>query len=181
VKAAVFYAPKQLKVEERPIPHPREREIVVKVDTSGLCPTDVKVYKYGSSLVKPPVVLGHEFSGTVYEVGDRVEEFREGDRVNVAADAYCGACDMCRIGKENLCRNPLSFGYNIDGAHAEYVLVPSRFIDNGGVLKVPANASLEVAALTEPLACAYHDMLLLEAYTNRKAERKNSQSSERYE
>ncbi len=158
LKAAVFYGPKQLKLEERPIPSPKDREIVIKVDTSGLCPTDVKIYKYGSSSVKPPVILGHEFSGTVYSIGNKIEEFKEGDRVNVAADSYCGTCDMCKIGKENLCRDPLSFGYNVDGAHADYVLIPQRFVDKKGVFKAPDNVSLEITTLNEPLACVYHSL-----------------------
>ena len=168
MKAAVFYAPRDLRLEERQVPSAKEGEIVVEVDTSGLCPTDVKIFKSGSSSVKPPVVLGHEFAGTVHEVGKGVEGLKEGDRVNIPADAYCGKCLMCRSGKENLCTDPLAFGYQVDGVHSDYVEVPRRFVDNGGVYKVPNGASMEVFSMTEPVACSYHDISALRVGPGKK-------------
>ncbi|MGC9208506.1 MAG: zinc-dependent alcohol dehydrogenase [Nitrososphaeria archaeon] len=161
MKAAVLYKPLDLRIEDIDTPKPKNGEILVKVDTSGLCPSDVKIYKYGSSNVKYPVVLGHEFTGVVYALGDDVESFSEGDKVVVAADAYCGKCEMCKIGKENLCYNPLSFGYNINGAHAEFVLVPKRFVDRGGIKKINPKISLEAMSMAEPLACTIHSLRIL--------------------
>ena len=154
MRAAVFYGPNDLRLEEREIPRPKKSEIVVKVDASGLCPSDVRIYKVGSSLVKPPVTLGHEFVGHVHEVGDEVQGVEVNDRVNVSADAYCGRCRMCQSGHENTCENMLTFGYNLDGAHADYVLVPSRFIDRGGVFSLADNVDHEEATMIEPLACS---------------------------
>jgi L-iditol 2-dehydrogenase len=168
LKAAVFYGPRDLRLEERDVPQVKDGEIVIKVDTSGLCPTDVKIYKSGSDSVKPPVVLGHEFAGTVHAIGSGVKGLKEGDRVNIPADAYCGSCLMCRSGKENLCTDPLSFGYQVDGAHADYVLIPKRFVDNGGVYKVPKNVSLEVISMAEPVACTYHDIIRLKVGPGKK-------------
>jgi len=161
LKAAVFYGPGKLILEERSIPQPSLGEIVVKVDTSGLCPTDVKIYKFGSQNVKIPIVLGHEFSGKIYSLPSDIISFKEGERVVIPADAYCGKCLMCISSKENLCFDTISFGYQIDGAHAEYVLIPKRFLDRGGVFKVPENISLEIMSMTEPLACAVHDIKLM--------------------
>jgi L-iditol 2-dehydrogenase len=154
VKAAVFYGPNDLRLEEREIPVPRKNEIAVRIDVSGLCPSDVRIYRNGSSLVTPPVVMGHEFAGHVHEVGSDVRGIEEKARVNVAADAYCGRCRMCRSGHENACENDLGFGYNLDGVHADYVVVPQRFVERGGVFPLDDRTDIEEATLTEPLACS---------------------------
>jgi len=164
LKAAILYKPLSLEVKEIDIPQPKPGELVIKVDTSGLCPSDVKVYKYGGHNVKYPVILGHEVSGVVYSIGEGVEGFKKNDRVIVAADAFCGRCKMCRTGRENLCENPLSLGYNVDGAHADYMLVPRRFIERGGVIKVPDWMPLEPMAMTEPLACAIHSLNMMNVH-----------------
>ncbi len=168
MRAAVYYGPRDLRLEERGVPSPKDGEIVVRVDTSGLCPTDVKIFKSGSGSVRPPVVLGHEFAGIVQSIGNGVRGLKEGDRVNVPADAYCGSCPMCRSGKENLCTNPLAFGYQVDGCHADFLSIPRRFVDNGGVYKVPDGASLEVMSMTEPVACSYHDIAGLKVGPGKK-------------
>lgn len=154
----MLYKPLDLKIEDINTPKPKNGEILIKVDTSGLCPSDVKIYKYGSDKVKYPIILGHEFSGIIYELGEDVESFLENDKVVVAADAYCGKCEMCKVGKENLCDNPLSFGYNVNGAHADFVLVPKRFVERGGVKKINSNIPLEAMSMTEPLACTIHSL-----------------------
>jgi len=154
VRAAVFYGPNDLRVEEREIPVPRKSEIVIRIEVSGLCPSDVRIYRYGSSLVKPPVIMGHEFVGRVHEVGFDVQGIEEKARVNVAPDAYCGRCRMCRSGHENACENDLGFGYNLDGAHADYVVVPQRFVERGGVFPLADHADMEEVSMTEPLACS---------------------------
>jgi Zn-dependent alcohol dehydrogenases len=81
MKAAILYKPLSLEVKEVDIPRPKSKELVIKVDTSGLCPSDVKVYRYGGYNVKYPVILGHEVSGEVYSIGDGVEGFKEKDKV----------------------------------------------------------------------------------------------------
>lgn len=154
MKAAVFYGPNDLRIEDKDTPKPGKGELVVKVEASGLCPTDVKIYRNGSSAVKPPVTLGHEFAGTVHEVGGDVEGVNEKDRVNIPADAFCGVCRMCRSGHENLCEQVISFGYNTNGCHADFVLVPRRFVERGGVFSLPANVDFEVGSMIEPLACS---------------------------
>lgn len=154
MKAAVFYAPLDLRLEDRSIPKAGSDEIVVKVGSSGLCPSDVRIFRNGSSSVKPPVIMGHEFSGDVYEVGPNVESVRKNDKVNIPADAYCGKCRMCRLGHENICENGMAFGYNVNGAHADYVVIPKRFIDRGGIFPLAFDVDYEEASLTEPLACS---------------------------
>ena len=154
MKAAVFHAPLDLRLEDREIPKARGNEILVKVEVSALCPSDVRIYRNGSSNVKPPIIMGHEFAGYVSEKGPNVEGINEKQRITIPADAYCGKCAMCRGGHENLCENPIAFGYNVDGGHADYVLVPERFVDRGGIFPLAADVEYEEAAMTEPLACS---------------------------
>ncbi len=157
-KAAVFYSPGVLKVEEREIPEPDGEEIVVQPAVSGLCPTDVKIYRNGSSSVKPPVVLGHEFSGFIHSVGDEITHLQKGDSVAVAPDVSCGKCSNCKKGQMDLCRSALNMGYNVDGAHADYVRLPARYVQGGAVFKLDKVDSFDELALTEPLACSLHSI-----------------------
>jgi len=154
MRAAVFHGPLDLRIEDQNTPTPSNEEIVVKIEVSGLCPSEVRIYKNGSSSVKPPITLGHEFSGYVHEVGSDVDGITKGERVNVAADSYCGACKMCRSSHENLCEKSIVFGYNTDGGHADYVKVPKRFVARGGVFELPPGAEFEETSMTEPVACS---------------------------
>jgi L-iditol 2-dehydrogenase len=154
MKAAVFYAPNDLRLEERDIPKPGKNEVLVKVEVSGLCPSDVRIFRNGSSSVKPPITLGHEFAGTVQEIGENVDSVRIEDRITLPADAYCGNCRMCRAGHENVCERNMTFGYNIEGVHADYAIVPNRFVERGGIFQLPSSVGFEEASMTEPLACS---------------------------
>ncbi|MGC9209486.1 MAG: zinc-dependent alcohol dehydrogenase [Nitrososphaeria archaeon] len=156
-RAIVLYGINQYRLEKRERPSAGPGEIVVKVGVSGLCSSDVKTLRHGGFLVKYPVVLGHETAGTVVEVGSGVSEFSVGDKVTVAADVYCGTCEQCRSGRENLCERPMSFGYNIDGSHADYLLVPRPGVPKA-VYRIPDDMSMELASMTEPFACVIHSM-----------------------
>uniref|UniRef100_A0A7C4B935 Enoyl reductase (ER) domain-containing protein n=1 Tax=Thermofilum pendens TaxID=2269 RepID=A0A7C4B935_THEPE len=156
-RAIVLYGVNDYRVEKREIPEPGIGEIVVRIEYSGLCPSDIKIIRHGGHFVRYPVVLGHEMAGVVHAVGDHVAGVEVGEKVTVAADIFCGTCRYCRDGRENLCENPLSFGYNIDGGHADYLLVPRSGVPKA-VFKLPDDLSTELASLTEPLACVVHSM-----------------------
>lgn len=159
--AAMLYKPMDLRLEDADTPQPSMHELLIKVDVSGLCPTDVKTYRYGSAAARYPVILGHEVAGTVISDGGSAG-FEKGTKVCVAADAFCGTCKWCLSGAENLCTMPLSLGFNVNGAHADYLRVPQRFIEHGGVLRT-GNLDQEVAALTEPFACTLHSLNAVDA------------------
>src|SRR5439155_17409144 len=149
MKAAVvhdFRSP--LQIEDIPIPEPGPGEIVVKIEASGLCHTDIHA-AHGDWPVKPklPFIPGHEGVGIVEMVGPGVIEVKEGDRVAIPWLGYaCGSCEYCVSGWETLCEKQLNTGYFLDGAYAEYVKAFVRYVG-----KVPANLkSLEAA----PLTCA---------------------------
>jgi 6-hydroxycyclohex-1-ene-1-carbonyl-CoA dehydrogenase len=128
MKAAVFQGPKdKLKVMEVETPKAGPGDLVLKVAACGLCHTDLHYIDHGvPTFKKPPLILGHEISGTVFEVGEGVKGFVEGDSVLLPAVLTCGHCDFCRTGRENICLNMVMFGNHIDGGYAEYVKAPAK-------------------------------------------------------
>lgn len=123
-------------------------QIKIKIHAAGICGTDMHIIhdEYPANI---PVIMGHEFSGTIVEVGANVEDFKIGDRVvSLTAAVTCGECIYCKKGLLMLCNTRKSIGSGVNGAFTEFIIVPSR-----GVYKIPENVSLEEAALSEPLAC----------------------------
>lgn len=137
-----------LRIEEMPKPEPGVGEIVVKIEASGLCHTDIHA-AHGDWPVKPklPLIPGHEGVGIVESVGSGVTEVEEGERVAIPWLGYaCGACEYCASGWETLCERQLNTGYLIDGSYAEYAKANARYVG-----RVPAGVSPLEAA---PLTCA---------------------------
>lgn len=153
MKAARFYEKGKLVVEDVPVREPKENEVVIKIKYSGICGTDVHIFdgEKGSAEVNPPVTLGHEFSGEVVKLGSSVEKFKEGDRVSVDPNTYCGKCYFCANGKKHLCTSMTGLGTALDGSFAEYITVPEE-----NVYPVADNISYEEAAMTEPISCCIH-------------------------
>jgi alcohol dehydrogenase/L-iditol 2-dehydrogenase len=151
----VHYALEPLAVElrQKPVPSIGEDQVLLHVGAVGVCGSDVHQYHNSQSWpVRVPVVLGHEFCGTVAQVGPRVKGFREGDRVvSETAANICGECLLCRTGNYNLCPKRSGFGAGTDGAMANYVCVPARCLHH-----IPDNLPFERAALTEPCCVAYN-------------------------
>ena len=117
------------------------------------CGTDVKTLRRGHPLLikEVPSGFGHEFSGTIFKLGDGVEGFNVGDRVVAANSAPCGECFFCRRGEENLCENL----YLLNGAYAQYITIP-RLIVEKNLIKIPDSLSFKKAAFCEPLANVAH-------------------------
>src|SRR5690606_4467973 len=148
--AATLLRPGALELREVPAPEPGPGELVVRVETALTCGTDVKTFQRGHPKFPLPASLGHEFSGVVAAVGAGVRGWREGDPVALVPTAPCGACRLCRRGRESLC--PDAVGRMVLGAFAEYVRVPSHIVAVN-VFPRPAGMAPEVAAALEPLAC----------------------------
>jgi len=150
VKAAVLYKPGDVRIEDIDIPKPEKEEVLIRVKACGVCGTDNALYQ-GEYPGNYPVVIGHEFSGDVVKVGDGVTRFKIGDRVTADPNRVCHACDYCQSGNEHLCENLNSMGVHINGADAEYCIMPESNIYN-----ISDTLSYEEAAFCEPLACAIH-------------------------
>ena len=154
IKAVVYYAPGDIRVEEAPMPGCGVDELLVKVDACAVCGTDLKSMVSGNPRIKAPKTMGHEFTGLIESVGAEAPGFAVGERVVMATSVSCGECYYCKAGHGNLCDELAPMGFSYEGGMAEYVSIPARAIRNGHVIKVPADVKPEHAALAEPLSCA---------------------------
>ncbi|MBN1441748.1 MAG: alcohol dehydrogenase catalytic domain-containing protein [Planctomycetes bacterium] len=152
-KVMYLLGPERVELRDDPVQRPGPGEMLVRIDAATTCGTDVKVYRRGGHprMLRAPTPFGHELAGTVVEAGAEVEGFRGGDRVVVVNSAACGACGPCLAGRENLCED-LQY---LNGAFAEHILVPRRFVERS-TYRLPDDLPSEIAALTEPLACVIH-------------------------
>lgn len=154
MKAAVLRgANRALEVMEVPTPSPGPGEVLVRVVGCGMCHTDLHYLDHGVKTFKePPIILGHEAAGTVEKLGDGSGDVAEGDRVLIPAVLSCGTCRYCRRGRENICDNLVMLGNNMDGAYAEFVVVPASQL-----IAVPASIPLERASIiADAVSTPYH-------------------------
>jgi L-iditol 2-dehydrogenase len=153
MKAAVFHGPADVRIGEVPRPAIGEREVLIKVAACAVCGSDVRTFRHGARNITKPVILGHEISGTVAEVGAALSGFAVGQRVAVAPAIPCGECRYCHAGAETMCERLRSIGYEFDGGLAEFLAVPESAVRAGCVNRVPDQVSFDEAAIAEPLAC----------------------------
>ena len=154
MKAVVFHGKDAgLKYEDIPVPQINEDQILVKVAACGVCHTDLHYIEHGvPTFKKPPIVLGHEASGTVEGLGAKVTNVKKGQRVLIPAVLTCGRCFACRHGRENICSHMTMLGNHFDGAYAEYVAVPAK-----DVLDLPESIPLEEASIiADAISTPYH-------------------------
>lgn len=156
MKAAVFRGPRQLVLEQVEDPKPGPRDVVVRVQVSGICGSDLHSYLHGS-FVGPGQVMGHEFSGEVVAVGSEVSGLEGGERVTAVPLSACGRCPRCLEGHPHVCETGLSasIGYGLPGAFAELVRVPEAVL-GGNVHLLPDSVSDVAGALVEPMSVALH-------------------------
>ena len=154
MRAAIFHGPNQpLRIEDYPTPAIKPHEVLVKVAACGVCHTDLHYIDHGvPTFKKPPLILGHEASGTIAQVGNDVKNFKEGERVLLPAVLTCGTCEFCRTGRENICQTMTMFGNNVDGAYAEYVVAPAK-----DVFHLPSEIPLEEGCIiADAISTPYH-------------------------
>lgn len=159
--AARYYAPDDLRLDELPEPTPGADEVKLRVLACSMCGTDLKIVTHGAQRVAAPRVLGHEIAGEIAEVGADVSGWRAGDRVQVAAAVGCTTCRDCEQGQSTVCRDLRTFGYDYDGAFAEYLLIPAGVLAADGLHRIPSGVSLAEASLTEPLASTINGQQLV--------------------
>ena len=143
--------PECLEIDHPAIPTPKPGEIMIKVLRCGVCGSDPTIYFGRHPYVKFPVVMGHEFSGTVAALGEGVAGPAVGTRVTVIPHLVCGHCQACRTETYNFCEELRCTGAEADGAHVEYKCMPYEM-----VLPIPDSMSLDDAAMVEPACVGYH-------------------------
>jgi len=137
-----------LEIKDIPIPEINDSEVLIKVHYSGICGTDIHIFLDQFPIYYPPVILGHEFSGKIVELGEKVTSWKIGDRVVAECQSLvCGKCRFCRTGHPEACAAKRSPGWGINGSFANYIKMPSWLLH-----KIPDNVSFKEAALTEPAA-----------------------------
>lgn len=150
-RAAVLDAPHRIRIEERPMPEPGPKEVLVRVAAVGVCGSDVHYYEHGrigSFVVRAPLVLGHEAAGEIVALGSEVVARHVGERVTLEPGVPCGVCRECRAGRYNLCPDVRFFATPpIDGAFASFVTIHQDF-----AFPLPESLSDEAGALIEPLS-----------------------------
>lgn len=153
MQGAMLLGPQQIEIRDVPVPRPGLGEMLLRVEAATTCGTDVKVYRRGghARMLKTPTLFGHEMAGRIAALGEDVRGYAVGDAVVIANSAPCLTCEPCRRGRENLCED-LQY---LNGAFAEYLLVPRRFVERS-VHPIPDGLAFERASLAEPLACVLH-------------------------
>lgn len=156
MKALVHTAPFQFEFKDVPKPEPGADEVLVRVKACGICGSDVHGYTGSTGRRIPPIIMGHEASGVVEEVGANVRNVAPGDRITFDSTVYCNQCPACRQGRMNLCQSRKVLGvstpaFRRDGAMAEYVVVPWWI-----TYRLPEDLSFEEAALIEPASVSLH-------------------------
>jgi len=152
MRAIVLTAPKVLEQRDVPVPEPGFGQVLVKVESTAVCRSDVSGYLNKHPMIQPPRIMGHECSGIIEEIGPGETHWKKGDEVVVETFFYsCGSCPGCRAGRYNVCNDVKVIGHNVDGAFAEFTLANASF-----VYEKPGGVTFDQAALTEPLSVGVH-------------------------
>ncbi|HXQ91986.1 MAG TPA: alcohol dehydrogenase catalytic domain-containing protein [Nitrososphaerales archaeon] len=148
MQAAVFYSVQEgIKVKEVASPKiAKANDVLIRVHSCGMCGTDLATLE-GRNIVSPPLILGHEVAGEVFEIGSDVKTVKPGNRVTIDPNVSCGVCYYCRSNHLNLCPNMISLGEQIDGGYAEFLVAPES-----AVFKFPDSTPWDVIPLAEPLS-----------------------------
>ena len=148
MRVAMWYSNRDVRLEEMPTPQIGRGELLVRVEASGICGSDVMEWY---RLDKAPLVLGHEIGGQIAAVGDGVDNYQEGDRVSAAHHVPCNTCHYCLSGHHTVCETLRQTNFD-PGGFAEYIRLPAINVDRG-VFLLPDEVSYEQATFIEPLAC----------------------------
>ena len=155
MKALVKRAPQPgIWMEQVPVPDVGTNEVLIKVDKTAICGTDLHIYNWddwSQRTIRTPLVIGHEFVGHIAEVGHGVHNYEVGDRVSAEGHITCGLCRNCRAGHRHLCTHTKGIGVNGDGAFAEYIVVPAA-----NLWLIPQEIPSEIAAFFDPYGNAVH-------------------------
>ena len=166
MSALVYEAPFQMDMRQLPIPVIQRDEALIRVSYSGICGSELSGYEGKNSLRKPPLIMGHEFSGHIEALGSAVDrpELKVGAAVTANPLVSCRQCRYCLSGKQQLCPNRKLLGAHIPGSNAEFVSIRAD-----SLFLIPSELSLTTAALVEPAACAIHAAALAKPSPDQQA------------
>jgi L-iditol 2-dehydrogenase len=153
VKALTFHAPGDLRLEQIDEPEAGPGEVKIRVRACSMCGTDLKISRSGHPNMSPPQVMGHEIAGEIVQLGEGVEGWSAGERVQVIAAIPDGTCPDCLAGHQAICPNQLSMGYQFAGGFAEHLIVPRAVLAVDGLNRIPDGLNFAEASVAEPLAC----------------------------
>ena len=148
MKCALYYSNKDIRIIEKDIPKINDDEVLLKVEASGICGSDV-IEWYRKD--KVPLVLGHEVTGVIAEVGKKVKKYKKGDRICAAHHVPCNTCKYCLSGHQTVCETLRTTNFD-PGGFSEYLRLPKINVENG-IYLLPDSVSFEEGTFTEPLAC----------------------------
>ena len=151
-KSIIWNSPNNISLLKDEIPKIKKGELLIKVNSCGVCGSDLKIIKHGNHRVKKGRIIGHEISGTIIEsLSDK--KFDIGDRVVVGADIPCGECFYCKHDMSNCCEINYAVGHQFDGGFSQYLKLNELTVNNGPIQKIDEHVTFEAATLAEPLAC----------------------------
>jgi len=157
MKALVWTDKQLVEIEERELPD-YTGKVLIKAAYAGICGSDISVYLGKHPRARTPLIMGHEFSGTVAAIGEGVKtDLQPGDPVVVNPLYFCGRCRACLAGNTHVCRSLRLYGTDSDGGMAEYVAIPEE-----SILKLPDTISLKMAAVIEPVAVVVHALRMIQ-------------------
>ena len=156
MRALVLTAPNRFEIQDYPVPEIGPNEVLLKIAACGICGSDVHGMDGSTGRRRPPIIMGHEASGVIAQLGDNVTGWAEGERVTFDSTINCGTCWFCRRGQINLCDHRQIIGVSSEecrrhGAFAEYVMVPHHIL-----YRLPDSLSFQHAAMVEPVSVALH-------------------------
>ena len=155
MRAIVYHGPQDLRMEQVTMPEIAPYEALLKVGSSSICGTDLRIYHGAHRMYQPGTVRipGHEVAGEIVQVGTQVTGLQPGQHVFIAPNMGCGHCPECISGRNNLCANYTAVGINLDGSFAEYMRIPAAAIRQGNLIPISKELDPAEAALIEPFAC----------------------------
>ncbi|MFM1852058.1 MAG: hypothetical protein RIS54_1742 [Verrucomicrobiota bacterium] len=146
-----------LEMIEAPVPEPGINDVLIKIKQTSICGTDIHIYNWdawAAQTIQPPMIIGHEFVGTIEEIGANVKGFKKGDLVDGEGHIVCGMCRNCLAGRRHLCKDTKGVGVNRDGAFAHYLCIPAS-----NAVHVDPAIPLDVLSCFDPLGNATHTAL----------------------
>ena len=152
--ALVLNGPGDVQVAEKPIPTPGPGEVVLAVEATTICGTDLRIISGEKTAgVRPGVTLGHEIAGRIASLGEGVEGLVVGQQATISIVVSCGTCRACLAGREHLCSHCELVGYGLDGGLAPWLCVPAQAVSRGNIIPVATEIPATRLALAEPLSC----------------------------